>query len=61
MAKRADKSRRVGAYVIKAAESRSSRVASKKDGPTRSSKKSDGQLARAVLKNWKSKPASASH
>ena len=56
--KKTYKSRRSGTYVVKAAESRSVRVASKQGKPAH--KRTGGQLARAVLKNWQDKPASAS-
>jgi len=58
MAKKAYRSRRAGTYVVKAAESRSARVSSKQGKAT--SNQVGGQLARAVLKDWKDKPASAS-
>lgn len=57
MAKKAYRSRRTGTYVVKAAESRSTRVASKQGKATR--RETSGQLARAVLKDWQDKPASA--
>jgi hypothetical protein len=56
--KKVYRSGRAGTYVVKAAESRSARVTSKKGKAT--SKQSSGKLARAVLKDWQSKPASAS-
>lgn len=60
MAKKAYKARRSGTYVVKAAESRSARVASKTEGKSLSQKKTSGRLARAVLDNWQDKPASTS-
>lgn len=59
MAKNIYRARKAGIYVVKAAESRSARVAPKKDGraatPPRTA---DRQLARAVLENWRAKPTS---
>lgn len=56
--KRAYRSARAGTYVVKAAESRSARVAPKQGKV--SGKQASGKLARAVLKDWQKKPASAS-
>lgn len=55
MAKKAYRSRRAGTYVVKAAESRSTKVSSKQGKATR--KQTSGQLAQAVLKDWREKPA----
>lgn len=49
MAKKQVKVRRTGAYVVKAAESRSARVASKPSGRTHEPSGRDKQLAEALL------------
>lgn len=59
MAKNIYRARKAGTHVVKAAESRSARVAPKKDGRAATPRTADRQLARAVLENWRAKPTSS--
>lgn len=52
MAKKTYRTRKAGTHVVKAAESRSVGVASKKDGRAAVPNKSDLKIAKAVLNRW---------